>query len=95
MKTSLEGLVCGTEVRLGFLLVAIAESAYNMQDVVRGDEARARGQAAYFRASRLLAQVAEGDVEPLLGNLESLQSALTAAANDWQPARVGLLSPDP
>ena len=91
MKSRLEALVVSTEIRLGFLLVPIAESAYNVQDVGRGDEARGRGQAAYFRANRLLAQVADCDRKPLADDLESLQIALDGLFKDQQSALTGAI----
>ena len=91
MKSRLEALVVSIEIRLGFLLVPIAESAYNVRDVGRGDEARGRGQAAYFRANRLLAQVAECDRKPLADDLESLQIALDGLFKDQQSAFTGAI----
>jgi len=91
MKSPLEALVVTTEIRLGFLLVPIAESAYKVRDVGRGDEARARGQAAYFRAKRLLAKVAECDRKPLAGDLECLQSALNGLFKGQQLAFTGVI----
>ncbi|MFL6416249.1 MAG: hypothetical protein ACJ74Y_11355 [Bryobacteraceae bacterium] len=80
MRTLLEIALFTNEISLGLLLVLVAESAYKLGDVRRGDEARARGQAASFRAARLLAQVADCDRALLLGDLESLQSALEGHA---------------
>ena len=88
MKPPLEILVVRTEIRLGLLFVLIAEYAYNVRDVDRGDEARARGQAAYFRANRLLAQVADGEREPLVCDLELLQNALSGLPKDERAGSV-------
>ena len=88
MKPPLEILAVRAEIRLGLLLVPIAESAYNVRDVDRGDEARARGQAAYFRANRLLAQVAGGEREPLVCDLELLQDALSGLPKDERAGSV-------
>jgi hypothetical protein len=88
LKPPLEILVVRTEIRLGLLLVQIAESAYNVRDVDRGDEARARGQAAYFRANRLLAQVADAEREPLVCDLELLQDALSGLPKEERAASV-------
>jgi hypothetical protein len=85
LKPPLEILVVRTEIRLGLLLVPIAESAYNVD---RGDEARARGQAAYLRANRLLAQVADDEREPLVCDLELLQDALSGLPKDEQAGSV-------
>ena len=92
MKSPLKILVVRTEIRLGLLLVPIAESAYNVRDVDRGDEARARGQTAYLRANSLLAQVADGERELLVCDLELLQDALSGLPKD---ERAGSVIRDP
>jgi hypothetical protein len=88
LNPPLEILVVRTEIRLGLLLVPIAESAYNVRDVGRGDDARARGQAAYVRANRLLTQVAKGEREPLVRDLELFQNALSELFEDQQSGGV-------
>jgi hypothetical protein len=77
LNSPLEILVARNEICLGFLFVPIAGSAYNVGDVDRGDEARARGQAAHARANSVLAQVAHPEREPLIRDLELLQNALS------------------
>ncbi len=82
--TPLEILVVRTEIRLGLLLASITESAYRVRDVGRGDDAKARGQAAYVRANRLLAQVAQGEREPFVRDLELLKNALSGLSENEQ-----------
>jgi hypothetical protein len=90
VRTLLEIALFTNEISLALLLVAVAESAYKLGDVWRGDEALARGHAASFRAARLLAQVADCDRALLVRDLESLQSALNGL-----PAKiVGNLGPE-
>jgi len=76
LNSSLEVLALEYELRLGYVFVSTAESAYKRQDVGRAYEARARGQAAYYRASRLLASVTEGGRGALAADLACLQAAL-------------------
>jgi hypothetical protein len=73
VNSLLENALFTNEISLGLLLVLVAESAHKLGDVGRGDEARARGQAASLRADRLLPQVADCDRALLFGDLESLQ----------------------
>jgi hypothetical protein len=73
---SLEARIVDTEIRLGHLFVTVAASAYNLRDVRRADEAKGRGEAACFRAGRVLAQVAESDRGALTGDLEFLRTEL-------------------
>jgi hypothetical protein len=91
LKPPLEALLVSTELRLGFLLVSIADSAYKVRDVGRGDEAKARGQAAYFRANWLLTQVAECNRESLVSDLEFLQTAINGLSKDQQSAFTGVI----
>lgn len=88
MKPPIETLALRAEIRLGLLFAPIAESAYNARDVDRGDDARARGQAAYVRANRLLAHVAAGEREPLARDLEFLQNALSGLSKNEQSGSV-------
>ena len=73
---SLEGLLVTHEISLGLLVVPVARAAYNRGDFDLADAVRARGEAAYFRANRLLYQVSNDENQQLRGDLERLQRAL-------------------
>jgi hypothetical protein len=93
LKSSPESSLIRHECSLGFLSFRIAEAAYRFGHVGRADEAKARGWEAYFRASRLLTDlVAERDLEPLEGDLDSLRTALNGLSEAQQAAFEGIFS---
>lgn len=76
LTSDLELLSAASEIRLGFLFVSVAELAFKLGDIERADHTRAKGQAVYFRASRLLTHSADGDQKQVLADLERLKAAL-------------------
>lgn len=75
MRSPLEVQFAVNEMQLGFLFASLADSAYDAGDIGCGDQARVKGQAAYVRADRLLAQVVAPN-RALVCNLKSLHNAL-------------------
>ena len=65
------------EVKLARLLVDVARAARIAGDIARADEARARGMAAFCRATQLSGQVIHKDKRALLAELNALHLALT------------------
>jgi hypothetical protein len=76
LTSDLELLSVASEIRLGFLFVSVAEMAYKVRDFDGADHTRAKGEAVYFRANRLLTQIADGDRKQVLADLERLNIAL-------------------